>query len=65
MTKNIIKSVSAAVLLTALLTGCSDKEPKPVDEGVDFQCRQDGVLAPDFTCNPFADGFVTALGVQK
>ena len=64
MTKNLIKSISAAVILSVILVGCSDKEPTYA-ETADTRCFQDGVLAPDFTCDPFSDKFVTALGVAK
>ncbi|MDQ7045144.1 MAG: LPP20 family lipoprotein [Sulfurimonas sp.] len=67
MTRNLIKSVAAAAVLSVMFAGCSDKEPgiSASDEKVDFRCRQDGVLAPEFTCDPFSSGSITALGVAK
>ena len=65
MRKNLIKSASVAVLLAAVLTGCGSNEPKVAEQEADFRCYQDAVLAPDFTCDPFASGAVTALGVAK
>jgi hypothetical protein len=30
-----------------------------------FRCRQDGVLAPKWTCNPFVEGGIAAVGIAK
>jgi hypothetical protein len=67
MVSTIIKSVTAAMVVSTLLTGCgSEPKPKPVkEEKADFRCRQDGVLAPQFTCDPYADGAIVGLGIAK
>lgn len=70
MTQTIVKSAVATLLLSTLFSGCvSQPQPsevkKPVEEKADFRCRQDGVLAPDFTCDPFADGAIVGLGIAK
>lgn len=62
MTKIIGKVGAIALLVPIMFSGCSN--PK-VKQATDFKCRQDGVLAPSFTCNPHADGYVVALGVAK
>jgi len=31
----------------------------------DFRCRQDGVLAPEWTCNPYYEGMYTGIGVSS
>jgi hypothetical protein len=64
--KRTILSISAAALLAAtMFTGCAGGQPEVKEEKADFRCRQDGVLAPDFTCDPFAEGSIVALGVAK
>ena len=65
MIKIVIKSVATALVVSTLFTGCGST-PKPVkEEKADFRCRQDGVLAPQFTCDPYADGAIVGLGVAK
>jgi hypothetical protein len=61
MTKTILK-LSAAALLATALTGCmgTQAEKKP-----DFGCKQDGQPAPEWTCNPYLEGSIVALGVAQ
>ncbi len=33
--------------------------------GADFKCKQEGVVAPKWTCNPFYEGMYTAIGVSS
>jgi PBP1b-binding outer membrane lipoprotein LpoB len=66
MTKIMLKTLSAAAVATLLLTGCGQAPaPEVKKEVADFACRQDGVLAPDFTCDPYAEGSIVGLGVAK
>ena len=67
MKKTILKTVSIAVLAASLFAGCSQpQEAASVEkEKADFRCKQDNVLAPDFTCDPYAEGSVVALGIAK
>lgn len=60
--KKLIGSVVLAATLAATFTGCSGKDAKP--EEVSFECRQDGVLAPQWTCMPDSgvEGSITDLG---
>ena len=59
MKKNLLKIASAAVIAT-VLSGCmAEKSP----EEPDFRCKQDGQLAPKWTCNPYLEGSIVALGV--
>ena len=64
MKKTILKTVCVAVAAT-LFTGCMGKAPAaPVKEAEpDFRCKQDGQLAPDWTCNPYLEGSIVALGI--
>jgi len=59
------KFVGSLVLATALaatFVGCSSKEVEP--KKATFECQQDGVSAPEWTCNPSvgAEGTITELG---
>jgi len=65
MKKMIVKSLSVAVIASLFLAGCAEKSAQPKKEVADFRCRQDGILAPQWTCNPHADGSIVALGVAK
>ena len=68
MTKMILKTLSVAAVASIILTGCG-QAPSPKaevkKEVADFRCRQDGVLAPEFTCDPYAEGSIVALGIAK
>ena len=61
MKKNLIKIASAAVIAT-VLSGCMGQAPEKQEEP-DFRCKQDGQLAPKWTCNPYLEGSIVALGV--
>ncbi len=63
MTKIIIKSAVATLFISAMITGCSSN--KPTVENQEFPCTQDGVVAPNFTCNPYAEGSIVALGIAQ
>jgi len=70
MKTKIITTALTALTLSISITGCGDAQPKPAktvaqQEKADFRCHQDGVLAPQFTCNPHSDGYIVALGVAK
>jgi len=59
---NLLKIASTAVI-AMLLTGCfGDKNPEKQDSA-DFRCKQDGQLAPKWTCNPYKEGSIVGLGV--
>jgi hypothetical protein len=58
MTKMILK-VTAAAVLSTVLAGCMGSNGP--DEA-DFRCKQDGQLAPKWTCNPTLEGSIVALG---
>jgi hypothetical protein len=62
MKKIIINSILATAIAGTLFTGCGDA---PLPKDPDFKCRQDGVLAPKWTCNPYADGSIAAVGIAK
>lgn len=48
MIKTVLSSALAGLFLVTL-SGCS-KDVKPEDEKRDFECKQEGVLAPKWTC---------------
>lgn len=55
-----ISKIAIAGLLIASFTGC-DKDPSPEEEA-DFRCKQEGELAPKWTCVPFADDAYAGVG---
>ncbi len=58
-----ISSVVLAGLIAATITGCGSKGAAP--EEADFRCKQENVLAPKWTCNPFAEGAYAGVGIAK
>jgi len=63
MTKVVLKTLSSVAVASILLVGCGGT-PKPKEQP-DFRCRQDGVLAPKWTCNPYVEGSIAAVGIAK
>jgi len=64
----MIKKVSQLALLgltAAIITGCADKAPvvekKPYTPT--FECKQENVLAPRWTCIPEVEGFYAGVGI--
>lgn len=67
MIKSIVKSASLVLVSLVVFTGC-DAEPEPPKaekEKFDDRCFQDGVLAPNFTCDVYAEGAIVTLGIAK
>lgn len=61
MIKNF-KTIAMAAVLAATLVGCG-KQPQPAQDEGDFRCKQDGALAPKWTCNPQGyEGAIVGLG---
>lgn len=55
------KMITMAAVVAATLVGCGQPSPEG-DEG-DFRCKQDGTLAPKWTCNPQSyEGAIVGLG---
>lgn len=68
MIHNTIRTILITGLLSTMFVACNSAQPevaKPAEEKADFRCRQDGVLAPDFTCDPYAEGAIVTLGIAK
>ncbi len=63
MKRIVLKTLSTVAVATLLLTGCGKEAPKKVEP--DFRCKQDGVLAPKWTCNPYANSSIAAVGIAK
>ena len=68
----ILKSTLSLAVIATLFTGCGKEAPKPqtqvqasTQEEADFRCRQDGVLAPKWTCDPYVEGAIAAVGIAK
>lgn len=62
MKNNLLKIASVALIATVLV-GCSSKLSPGEQAEADFRCKQNGQLAPQWTCNPELNGSVVALGV--
>jgi hypothetical protein len=66
-----VKNLATAALLVLTVTACSDKKPQPKEEqkaqayNPTFQCKQENVLAPRWTCIPEVDGFYAGVGVAE
>ncbi len=60
--KKVIGSVVLAATLVGTFAGCSSKKAEPAE--VSFECMQDGVRAPQWTCMPDSamEGSITDLG---
>jgi hypothetical protein len=63
MKKIVLRTLSTVAVASLLLTGCGKQAPKKQEP--DFRCRQDGVLAPKWTCNPYVEGSFAAVGIAK
>jgi len=67
MRRTILKTMAVAAA-TVLLTGCMGgaKAPEaPKQAEPDFRCKQDNQLAPEWTCNPYLEGSIVALGIAQ
>jgi len=66
----MIKTVSKIALIglvAAVISGCGDKEPTPEDTTYKptFECKQENVLAPRWTCIPDVQGFYAGVGISE
>lgn len=61
----IVSKIALISLVTATITGCSDKEPevKPTEYVPTFQCKVENVLAPRWTCIPEVTGYYAGVGI--
>ena len=60
-----ISSIALAGLIAVSITACGGAAPK-AEEEADFRCKKDGQLAPEWTCNPNAEGAAFAgLGIGQ
>ncbi len=72
MKEIILKSTLSIAVIATLFSGCGKDAPKPQTqvqaqamEEADFRCKQDGVLAPKWTCDPYVEGSIAAVGIAK
>jgi len=61
--KKSLMSIVLASLVALSITGCNDAKPQPKNQEPDFRCHQDGVLAPEWTCNPTIENGYAGLGI--
>jgi len=59
--KTFVRVIVAGVFLVAM-TGCGSEAPKPAGDP-DFRCKQEGVLAPKWTCVPMVEGAYAGVGI--
>jgi len=66
----MIKTASKIALIALVVAGfsaCSEKKPEPKknDAYKTFECKQENVLAPSWTCIPDVAGYYAAIGVAE
>ncbi|MDH4945415.1 LPP20 family lipoprotein [Sulfurimonas sp. C5] len=62
-----ISKVALSLTLAAFITACGEK-PKPEAQdqvSADFQCKQENILAPTWTCIPDVPGYYAGVGVAE
>jgi len=65
MLKTFTKSVLVVSMASVLFTGCNQPQTAPVAATDQFACKQDGVLAPEWTCDPYIEGAIVSLGIAQ
>lgn len=60
-----LSSIALAGLVAATITGCGGAKPEPKQEEPDFRCKQENVLAPQWTCVPMAEGAYAGVGIAQ
>ena len=63
----MIKSVTSLVVagaIAAMISGCG-AAPKPQEQEADFRCKQEGQLAPKWTCVPMVEGAYAGVGTAQ
>ncbi len=64
MRRTILKTIAVIVAAT-IFTGCMGSKAPEKPAEPDFRCKQDGQLAPKWTCNPYLEGSIVALGIAQ
>lgn len=57
-----LSSIVIAGIIAATITGCG-AAPKLQQEEADFRCKQENVLAPQWTCVPMVEGAYAGVGI--
>jgi hypothetical protein len=65
MTNLILKSMVVASVSAILFSACSSKKETAKQSEPKFVCQQDGLNAPQWTCNPEQKGYIAAVGIAK
>lgn len=64
--KKVVKSLAMVTLIAISFSACSsDKAPQPKKYNPTFQCEQEGVKAPRWTCIPEVEGYYAGVGVAE
>lgn len=62
----IATKIALLGLTAAIIAGCSDKKPDPKDGyAATFECKQEEVPAPRWTCIPEVQGFYAGVGIAE
>ncbi len=61
--KRTIVSIASAALIAATFVGCGGEQPKPQERN--FECKQEGVPAPKWTCVPMVEGAYAGVGIAQ
>lgn len=60
-----LSSITLAGLIAASISGCSSKEVVPGAASDDYKCKQENILAPQWTCLPTVEGSYAGLGIAE
>jgi hypothetical protein len=63
-----LSKIAALGVVIAITTGCAETEAKPQatqDYTSTFKCKQENVLAPQWTCIPDVTGYYAGIGVAE
>jgi len=66
--KKIVKNLAIISLAALAITGCGETKPEPKKQAAynpTFQCKQENVLAPRWTCIPEVEGYYAGVGVAE
>jgi len=62
---NNLLRFSVVLVLSIFIIACGSKQEVVKKDEPDFRCRQDGILAPKWTCTPVFDSYIASVGIAK
>ncbi len=61
-----LSSIALAGLVALTITGCGGETPSPEAQAeADFRCKQEGTLAPQWSCVPMVEGGYAGVGIAR